>query len=117
VYDLRRLVLPRRISPGAALALIALAGAGCLIAWVDSRPGWDDTGITAAALLGASFLAGVAGVPPVVAALLAAGPLIAVEWDPAHPALLAVLAFPAAGALAGSFLSGSVAGKSRTTKK
>jgi hypothetical protein len=30
--------------------LIAL-GSGLLIAWVDSRPGWDDTGITVGAIL------------------------------------------------------------------
>jgi hypothetical protein len=35
---------------GRALLLVALI-LGALIAWVDSRPTWDDTGITAGVLL------------------------------------------------------------------
>ncbi|MFN8209775.1 MAG: hypothetical protein U0T33_02245 [Bacteroidales bacterium] len=31
---------------------------GMLIAWIDARPGWDDTGITVAMLYLASALAG-----------------------------------------------------------
>lgn len=32
---------------------------GLVIAWFDSRPGWDDAGITALIVLGASFLVSV----------------------------------------------------------
>ena len=32
--------------------------AGMIIAWIDSQPGWDDTGITAGMLFIASALAG-----------------------------------------------------------
>lgn len=32
---------------------------GCLLGWVDTRPGWDDTGITVMALFIASALAGI----------------------------------------------------------
>ena len=36
-----------------------LAGtAGCMIGWVDSRPAWDDTGITAVSLLVVSAVLG-----------------------------------------------------------
>jgi hypothetical protein len=38
-------------------ALLPLAlGFGLLIAYVDSRPNWDDTGVTALALLAGSGL-------------------------------------------------------------
>jgi hypothetical protein len=40
-----------------ACALIAISIAvGVLIAYVDSRPNWDDTGITALAIFAACFL-------------------------------------------------------------
>jgi hypothetical protein len=58
-----------------ALAL----GAGCAIAWMDTRPSWDDTGVTAGALLVVSGLASFAGVRWWLAALLVAGPLLAAE--------------------------------------
>lgn len=40
---MRRLLLP--------LQLIIASSLGILIAWVDSRPTWDDTGITAGVIL------------------------------------------------------------------
>jgi hypothetical protein len=42
----------RRFLP---LLVVALA-AGCGIAWIDSRPHWDDTGITAGMVLATSAL-------------------------------------------------------------
>jgi hypothetical protein len=33
---------------------------GLLIAWIDTRPTWDDAGITAAMILGSSFCLGYA---------------------------------------------------------
>jgi hypothetical protein len=40
-----------------SLPLIALAVAvGLVIAWIDTRPGWDDTGVTAGLLLAASAI-------------------------------------------------------------
>ncbi len=64
-----------RLGPAAAMAeqharcrnrvldlalLVAAAAIGLLIAYVDSRPGWDDTGVTAAALLAAGCILGFA---------------------------------------------------------
>jgi hypothetical protein len=52
------------------LAVIALA-VGIAIAWVDSRPTWDDTGITAVSLLGAAaIITALSGRRPLVWALL-----------------------------------------------
>ena len=62
----------------AALALGAIA-AGCLIAAMDTRPGWDDTGVTAGALLLASALASAGGLRWWLAPILVAGPLLAAE--------------------------------------
>jgi hypothetical protein len=41
--------------------LAAALAAGGLIAYVDSRPGWDDTGVSAAAIFGLCGLFGAAG--------------------------------------------------------
>jgi hypothetical protein len=41
------------------LFLVALA-AGVLIGWADTRPTWDDTGITAAAILATAAVLGAA---------------------------------------------------------
>jgi len=38
--------------------LAAALAAGLLIAWADSRPGWDDAGMTAAALVVAAAVVG-----------------------------------------------------------
>jgi hypothetical protein len=38
------------------IMIVIAIGLGTLIAYVDSRPNWDDTGITAAAVLASSFL-------------------------------------------------------------
>ena len=47
---LRRL-LPRRTGTADQLVLLAAAIMGMAIAYVDSRPAWDDTGFTAFALV------------------------------------------------------------------
>ena len=69
--------LPKRLRT-AALVLFAIA-AGCLIAAMDTRPGWDDTGVTAGALFVASGLASALGVPWWLAPVLVAGPLLVAE--------------------------------------
>jgi len=84
---------------GAAFDLCA----GLAIAWVDSRPGWDDTGITVGALLIATLLAGIARVPPWLAVLLTAGPLLAVEL-PRGTGVLLALPVALAGAYGGAWL-------------
>ena len=87
------------------LFVVAIA-AGLAIAYVDSRPSWDDSGVTAGAmLLSAGLLGLVAPERPWLWAL-AVG-----IWIPAHAIvrrhalgslmMLVALAFPFAGAYAG----------------
>jgi hypothetical protein len=89
---------------GRTLILVAIATlVGVAISYVDSRPTWDDTGVTAAALSLAAFLiAAVAGRWPWLWALLVGG------WTPVaaivagrDPSAALALAFAFLGALAG----------------
>lgn len=85
-----------------ALLAVAMA-AGLLIAWADSRPGWDDAGMTAAALVVAAAVVGFSARRRPWLFGLAVG-----LWIPLgglvlkHDArFLLVLIFPMAGAYAG----------------
>jgi hypothetical protein len=83
--------------------LAAAVAAGAAIGYVDSRPGWDDTGITAGLLiLAAGTAAAVSGRRPWLWALLVGGgtPLLEIPTG-GSPASLAALLFAAAGAFAG----------------
>ena len=88
------------------LAIIA-AGLGIAIAVVDTRPTWDDTGITAGVVLVAAFIvSALAGRRPWLWALLVG------MWVPAltianggDPAAVLALAFALAGAYAGQAVS------------
>jgi len=85
---------------------------GWLIAFVDSRPTWDDTGITACTmLLAASLLAAVSPRRPWLWAL-AIGVWIPLYGELRTPGLAwaLVLAFPMAGAYAGMLFRRAVAG-------
>ena len=62
--------------------------AGLAIAWVDARPTWDDTGVTAGALLVASAIGGLCGLRPWLAGALAVSPLLAMELRGANLGLL-----------------------------
>lgn len=65
--------------PVVLLGAIALAY-GVLVASIDSRPGWDDTGITAALLVvGAAFTAALDGRRPWLWTLLIGAPLAIIE--------------------------------------
>jgi hypothetical protein len=78
-------------------------GLGLLIAYVDSRPNWDDTGITALALFGSSGVWGVLGQDRPWLWALAIGlwvPLFGIVSARNYAALLALL-FTFAGAYAG----------------
>jgi hypothetical protein len=84
------------------LAVLAVA-AGLAIAVLDSRPGWDDSGITAALLALAAFVvAAVSGRRPWLWALLVGvwTPLAEMPSSGATGSLLA-LAIAAIGAFAG----------------
>ena len=90
------------------LILVALL-LGMLIFMVDSSPGWDDTGVSAAMVLAASGLMG--AIHPARAWLwaLAVGlwvPVMGLALDPAgfHPASVLALAFATVGAYAGAFV-------------
>ena len=79
---------------------------GIGIAYVDSRPTWDDTGVTAFALLTSAAVFGLARPQRPWLWALAIGiwiPLFAIVRTPAAGSLvmLVVLAFPLAGAYAG----------------
>lgn len=87
-------------SIGAFLALMM----GGVIAWVDTRPGWDDTGVTAFALLVVAGAAALSGVRFWLAAGLTALPLVAVEVRSAGWELAAAPLFSVAGALGGALL-------------
>ena len=77
--------------------------AGLVIAWVDTRPGWDDTGVTAGALLVAATAAALAGVRPWLAAVLVVGPLVAAELTGGPGALLGI-PFALVGAYSGALV-------------
>jgi hypothetical protein len=86
----------------AIMVAVAIA-LGLTIAYIDSRPNWDDAGITAGMLLLASFIVGAIDPPHAWIYALATG-----IWIPLHgllqgrsPSIVLVLAFPFAGAYAG----------------
>jgi hypothetical protein len=95
--------------------IVVAAGIGAAIAFVDSRPGWDDTGITVGLLVvAAGAVAAVSGRRPWVWALLVGA------WTPAveiatggSAASLAALGFAAAGAFGGWAVRRSLAAGER----
>jgi hypothetical protein len=96
-----------------------VAGAiGLTIGYVDSRPSWDDTGITAALLLLTSAMgAGLSGRRPWLWALLVGIGIPLFElWGPGGTASLAALVISTLGALGGYALvrwSGPPAARAR----
>lgn len=89
----------------ALLALVAVA-IGLTLGYLDSRPSWDDTGITAGLLLLTSaMVAGLSGRRPWLWALLIGiwTPLLEV-WGVAGLASLAALAVSSIGAFGAYFL-------------
>jgi hypothetical protein len=90
------------------LLLVALM-LGMLIFMVDSSPGWDDTGVSAAMVLVASGLMGAIHPARAWVWALAVGlwvPLMGLALDPAgfHPASVLALAFATVGANAGAIV-------------
>jgi hypothetical protein len=91
----------------AGLGMLAAALGWC-IAWVDPRPTWDDTGVTAIALVVvAAALGWLRPQRPWVWALLIGGwiPLLESGWrpQPANGGVLPSLAVAGLGAYAGAF--------------
>jgi hypothetical protein len=95
----------RRLRTSYTIALFAVV-AGAAIAWVDTRPGWDDTGVTAGVLFVAGGLAAFLGVRWWISALLVACPIILAELRGAGWGLLAALVFAAGGSVAGTVVRG-----------
>ena len=90
---------------GNALWLAAALACGSFLAWMDSSPGWDDTGVTVGlVLVGAAFF-GALRPSWAWASALAVGAWIPVIEIPAMGNLgaLAALAFAFAGAYGGAF--------------
>jgi hypothetical protein len=84
--------------------------AGIAVAWIDTRPGWDDTGVTACAVLIAAAAGAFARVPPWLSAALAAGPILAVELRGGTGVLLAI-PFALVGAYGAAFVRRKGAGQ------
>ncbi len=88
-------------------ALLPVAsGCGLLIACLDSRPGWDDTGVTALALFACAGVCGVLGPGRPWLGASAVGlwtPFLAIASTRNYGSLLAI-AFAFAGAYAGAAL-------------
>ena len=87
---------------------------GIGMAWVDTRPTWDDAGVTAGLLLLVAGFAAAAGVRWWGAALLVASPILLAEASNAGPGIVVLLAFTVAGALLGAALRRRVAGSRET---
>lgn len=88
------------------LVLLCGVAGGIALAFIDSRPSWDDTGVTAGALLVVAFLLGALEPRRPWAAALAVGiwiPLLGIAGSRNYGSLLA-LAVAFAGAYAGSLL-------------
>ncbi len=90
--------------------LLTLAGSlGIVIAYVDSRPTWDDTGVTALSMLLSAGVFGFAGPQRPWAWALAIGIWIALHQIRHAPTLgsvagcLVILSFPLSGAYIGQF--------------
>ena len=94
------------------LACIAVV-VGLAIAYVDSRPTWDDSGVTAGALLISAFaIAFAARRRPWLWALLVGGWVPAIEFGiGGHPASFIALVFAFVGAYAGNGVSRLMRGR------
>jgi hypothetical protein len=95
----------RPAGPPSRLALLGLIALllGLAVAALDSRPGWDDTGITAGLLaIGAAVIAAIDGRRPWLWALLVGGPLPIIETlQGGSPASLIAIAFAGVGSTLG----------------
>jgi hypothetical protein len=92
-----------RISRATRLAGTIAIVAGLVIGYLDSRPGWDDTAITAVALALAAGL--VTTIDPrrwLLWTAIVGGPIVLLEVPPSgSPAPMAALVFAGVGAAAG----------------
>lgn len=93
------------------LVLLAGVAIGVVLGYIDSRPSWDDTGITAVAIIASSVALGFLAPQRPWATALAIGvwiPLFGILARANYGSLLA-LAFAFAGVYAGMLLRRSIA--------
>jgi hypothetical protein len=93
----------------------AVLCASLAVAWMDTRPGWDDTGITAGSVVLIAALGALGGVRAWLSAALAVLPLLAAELADG-PAILLSIPLGALGALAGVLARRILPGPSQETK-
>ncbi len=79
-----------KLGPNSVLICAGLLCEGAAIAWVDNRPNWDDTGITAAAVVITAAAGALGGVSYWLNAVLTVIPLLVVELPSGAGVLLAV---------------------------
>ena len=94
-------------------AVIIAIVLGIVIAWIDSSPNWDDTGISVFMVLVAGFLCGyLAGQKPWLIALLVSIwiPLLSIITTPNYGAFLALIP-GVLGAYAGHLVRKGFSGK------
>jgi hypothetical protein len=89
-------------SPQTLLIGVSALVFGSMVAWVDMRPKWDDTGVTAGALLLSAALASALGLRWWASALLVALPIVLLEHQSAGWGIVLILAFTIAGAALGA---------------
>lgn len=90
---------PLRILRGGLVALLI----GLALAYLDTRPNWDDTGISAGLLFIGAAAGGQLGAPWFLAAALAVAPLLVAELAD-NLGLLLTLPIALAGGITGAFL-------------
>ena len=97
-------------APAVARAFVVAVtfAAGLAIAWIDSRPTWDDAGVTAAMVLVLSTAASCFGVSPWLSALVVAGPLLVPAFLHGNPGALVALAIAGVGGLVGASIRRAV---------
>ena len=94
-------------SPRVVLVGLGAALAGLAIAWADTRPGWDDTGITVGAIVLCAALGALGGLRAWLSATLIVLPLLAAEL-PGGTAVLVSIPLAALGAFGGGLLRSSL---------
>jgi hypothetical protein len=98
------------------LGVLAAVAAGVLVAWVDARPNWDDTGVLAFMILCASAGAVWIGAPAWLAALAVAGPVVAPPLLRGEWLMLLPLGIALVGAFAALLVRRAVSSRSAVTK-
>ncbi len=98
------------------LGVLLAVAAGALVAWIDSRPNWDDTGVTAFMILCGSAGATWVGAPAWLAALAVSGPIIAAPLLRGEWMMLLPLGIALVGAFAGLFFRRAVSSRRAASK-